>query len=173
MPSGYEKSLDYGGKEPSKLFMSLGLGLLYGIPLTIGAFVFAIWIVERSTSPTPFGIESIYWHDGDSGNIDGRAFRLANVDSPETGSVDAAIGAANCELERQLGYDAKEYVVELTLNAELVVTRDFGKDRYGRSVLELSANGKDVGESGVAAGYLRAWPHDGGKALVDKPDWCH
>ena len=172
MVSGYEKSPDYGGKEPSKLFMGVGLGILYGIPLALCAYALFNWAFASPAATTPYSVESIYWHDGDSGRIDGRDFRLANVDSPETGGVGAAIGGALCELERERGFDAKEYVVELTRDAELLVTREVGEDRHGRMVLELSADGEDVGASGVAAGILRPWPHEGSEALSDKPDWC-
>lgn len=114
---------------------------------------------------------SIYWSDGDSGRIDGVKFRLANVDAPETGGV-GAIGGAKCEFERELGFDAKAFMVELTRDAELVITHNSGPDRYEREVINLSANGQDVGEAGVAAGHLGPWPHRGRRALTKKPDWC-
>ncbi|GAB5455695.1 MAG: hypothetical protein Hens2KO_19240 [Henriciella sp.] len=114
---------------------------------------------------------SIYWSDGDSGRIDGVKFRLANVDAPETGGVGAR-GGAKCEFERELGYDAKAFMVELTRDAELVITSNSGPDRYERDVITLSANGQDIGEAGIAAGHLGPWPHRGRRALTKKPDWC-
>ncbi|MHA7899032.1 MAG: thermonuclease family protein [Henriciella sp.] len=113
----------------------------------------------------------IYWSDGDSGRIDGMKFRLANVDAPETGGVGAR-GGAKCEFERELGFEAKEFMVELTRNAELVITSSAGKDRYDREVITLSADGQDVAEAGITAGHLGDWPHKGRRALADKPDWC-
>lgn len=98
-------------------------------------------------------------------------FRLADVDAPETGGVGAR-GGAKCEAERALGYEAKAYIVELTRDAELVITSSSGADRYDREVITLSANGQDVGEAGIAAGHLGAWPHKGRRALAPKPDWC-
>lgn len=115
---------------------------------------------------------SIYWSDGDSGRLNGIPFRLANVDAPETGGVGAR-GGAKCEEERALGYEAKAYIVELTRGASLVIERDYGKDRYDRLVIDLSANGRDVGAAGIAAGHLRSWPHENGRALSPKPDWCN
>ena len=114
---------------------------------------------------------SIYWSDGDSGRIDGMKFRLANVDAPETGGV-GAIGGAKCEFERELGFEAKAFMVELTRNAELVISNNSGPDRYERNVVTLTANGQDVGEAGIAAGHLGPWPHRGRRALAKKPDWC-
>lgn len=114
---------------------------------------------------------NIYWSDGDSGRINGMKFRLANIDAPETGGVGAR-GGAKCELERERGYEAKEFIVELTRNAELEITARYGADRYDREVIDLSANGVDVGKVGTAAGHLEAWPHKGRKALAAKPNWC-
>ena len=113
----------------------------------------------------------IYWSDGDSGRLNGTDFRLANVDAPETGGV-GSWGGAKCEAERGLGYDAKAFMVALTNNAELEITGTYGADRYGRRVIDLAANGQDVGEAGIAAGHLGAWPHKGQRALQAKPRWC-
>ncbi|MEQ3746089.1 MAG: thermonuclease family protein [Henriciella sp.] len=114
---------------------------------------------------------SIYWSDGDSGRIDGMKFRLANVDAPETGGVGAR-GGAKCEAERALGFEAKAFMVELTRNANLVITSNQGPDRYEREVVTLSVNGEDIGSLGIEAGHLGAWPHRGRRALEAKPDWC-
>ena len=114
---------------------------------------------------------NIYWSDGDSGRIDGMKFRLANVDAPETGGV-GAIGGAKCEFERELGFEAKAFMVDLTRNADLVITSNSGADSYDRAVITLSAGGLDVGEAGKSAGHLGDWPHKGRRALSPKPDWC-
>mgnify|MGYP006292250181 FL=1 len=115
---------------------------------------------------------SIYWSDGDSGQLGGVPFRLANVHAPETGGVGAAIGGADCETERALGYESKAFMVERTRTSALVITRDYGPDRLGRQVVDLPADGIDLSRAGLEAGYLRPWPHDGKTALSDKPDWC-
>ena len=122
---------------------------------------------EAVTEPA----SSVYWSDGDSGRIDGVDFRLANVDAPETGGVGAR-GGADCEAERALGYEAKALMGELTRNGELEITARYGTDRYDREVIDLSADGIDVAEAGLAAGQLRPWPHRGRTALTAKPDWC-
>lgn len=138
--------------------------LLLLVPLAACSDSVAFQIIATSETP-------IYWSDGDSGRIDGMKFRLANVDAPETGGV-GAIGGAKCEYERELGFDAKAYMVELTRNAELVITSNSGPDRYERNVITLTANGQDVGEAGIAAGHLGPWPHRGRRALTKKPNWC-
>jgi endonuclease YncB( thermonuclease family) len=136
--------------------------------------ILAIGVSTCSLAPsgTSEPVTSIYWSDGDSGRIDGTDFRLADVDAPETGGVGAAIGGAECEREREQGFEAKEFMVELTRNADLVVTEKKAPDRYGRIVLSLSADGRDVATAGLDAGVLRPWPHRGSRALTDKPDWC-
>ena len=138
--------------------------LLLLVPLAACSEPIAVQINTSSES-------SIYWSDGDSGRIDGVKFRLSNVDAPQTGGV-GAIGGAKCEFERELGFDAKAFMVELTRDAELVITSNSGPDRYERNVITLSANGQDVGEAGIAAGHLGPWPHRGRRALTKKPDWC-
>ena len=128
--------------------------------------------VETSTT-AQVSIGAIYWSDGDSGRLDGVAFRLRDVDAPETGGVGAAIGGAKCEQERELGFLAKDFIVTLTSSAAIVITNDYGPDRFDRSVVDLQADGIDVASAGLEAGVLRAWPHDaGGTSLSAKPDWC-
>ncbi len=121
----------------------------------------------------PSEITSIYWSDGDSGMINGHIkFRLNSVDAPETGGVGAAIGGAKCELERERGYEAKEWVVELTRNADLEVSNEYGADRYGRLIVDLTVDAQDLGKIGVQAGHLKKWRHNGSKALERRPEWC-
>lgn len=114
---------------------------------------------------------SIYWSDADSGRLGDLKFRIANKDAPETGSLKQR-GGAKCEAERELGYEAKAYIVGFTKDKVIRITRDYGEDRYGRLVVDLSADGVDVGDAGVETGHLRDWPHKKGRALTPKPDWC-
>lgn len=111
----------------------------------------------------------IYWSDGDSGRLpDGTKFRLHGVDAPETGSMRQR-GGAECEAERELGFVAKETVVELTRGKAVTVTRDYGQDRYKRLVVDLEVDGEDLASALVAGGTHRTWDYDGG---APKPDWC-
>lgn len=114
---------------------------------------------------------NIYWSDGDSGRLDGLKFRLANIDAPETGRLGQRSGA-KCELEIKRGFEAKAYIVEFTRDTELKIINEYGEDRYGRLVIDLAADGKDVAQAGVMAGVLSDWPHKNGRALQKKPDWC-
>ena len=122
-------------------------------------------------SACAFANDAIYWSDGDSGRINGTPFRLANVDAPETGGIGGR-GGAKCEAERTLGYEAKAYMVELTRGATVTIERNYGEDLYGRLVVDLSVDHRDIATSGITAGHLRSWPHKKGRALAPKPDWC-
>jgi len=114
---------------------------------------------------------SIYWSDGDSGRLGDLKFRLANIDAPETRSLKQR-GGAKCEAERETGYDAKAFLVTFTKGKTLKIVRDYGEDRYGRLVIDLTADEEDVATAGIDAGHLRAWPHKKGRAQSPKPDWC-
>lgn len=114
---------------------------------------------------------TIYWSDADSGRLGILKFRLANIDAPETRSMKQR-GGAKCEAERELGYEAKAYMVGFTKDKAIRIVRDYGEDRYGRLVVDLEANGDDVGKAGVAAGHLKDWLHIKGRAQTAKPDWC-
>ncbi|WP_300378316.1 thermonuclease family protein [Henriciella sp.] len=131
----------------------------------LGACSFASSEEQARLSP-------IYWSDGDSGRLYGMDFRLADVDAPETGGVGAAIGGADCEQERELGFRAKAFMVELTREADLEITHQETPDRYGRTVIGLSANGEDVARAGLREGLLKPWPHEGSRAMTRKPGWC-
>jgi len=126
---------------------------------------------QSSLPTTSQSYTSIYWSDGDSGRLGDLKFRLANIDAPETGSLKQR-GGAKCEAERAIGYEAKAFLVTFTKGKTLQITKDYGEDRYGRLVIDLSADGTDIAAAGVNAGHLRAWPHKKGRALSPKPDWC-
>ena len=115
--------------------------------------------------PDPVDVTSIRWSDGDSGEIDGDRFRLANVDAPE-------IGNPACEAERDLGRQAKRYVRQITENADVKIHYEFEPDRYDRRVVDLQVDGVDLAELLIDRGFLKPWPHDRGRALRAKPDWC-
>ena len=125
----------------------------------------------QSPAPASQSYTSVYWSDGDSGRLGDLKFRLANIDAPETRSLKQR-GGAKCEAERAIGYEAKAFLVTFTKGKTLQITNDYGEDRYGRLVIDLSADGADVASAGVDAGHLRAWPHKRGRALSPKPDWC-
>ena len=84
---------------------------------------------ETSSSSETYS--SIYWSDGDSGRLGKLKFRLANIDAPETRSMKQR-GGAKCEYERELGFEAKAYIVGFTKNKTISIVRDYEEDCYGR-----------------------------------------
>ena len=156
---------DLKTRDMKRYFCGLGLG---SAVLLAGSVCAADEPAQPLTSRT---YSSIYWSDADSGRLGELKFRIANRDAPETGSLKQR-GGAKCEAERELGYEAKAYMVGYTKGKLIRIERDYGEDRYGRLVVDLSADGVDVGEAGDEAGHLRDWPHKNGRALAPKPDWC-
>jgi len=149
----------------------IGGSIIFWLALVWGLFS-SLANGSEVTSKAPV-ITTIYWSDGDSGRINGNLkFRLANIDAPETGGVGASIGGAKCEKERKLGYETKAYIVGITKNSKLIITKDFGYDKYERLVIDLTANGIDVGVNGIKNGFLKPWPHKGRRQLIKKPNWC-
>lgn len=147
-------------------------------------------LAQERVDMEPSVIKSIYWSDGDSGRLiyaDGRKikFRLANIDAPETGGI-GSIGGAKCERERELGFKAKEFMVELMKNVKNPkVAYSNGLDKYDRLVIDISVDypntaagaeykysRTNVSELGVLYGHLKEWPHKGRRQLAKKPDWC-
>lgn len=119
-------------------------------------------------SPTDGAADSqtvrVTWADGDSGRLDGREFRLHGVDAPE-GSPQRA----KCARERALSGDARNAARTITEGKAVRVSRRYGADSYGRELVDLSADGRDVATQLVAAGMLKRWNFEGGER---KPDWC-
>ena len=63
-------------------------------------------------------------------------------------------------------------MVGFTKSKIIRIEREYGEDRYGRLVVDLTADGIDVGNAGEEAGHLRNWPHKNGRAIAPEPDWC-
>lgn len=132
---------------------------------------------DDTSAKYPAGLEygdlsgTIYWSDGDSGRLGTLKFRLANIDAPETGSLKQQ-GGAKCELERKLGFEAKAFMVEFTRSKTIRIVREYGKDRYGRLVVDIETEDGDIASAGIHAGHLEKWPHVNGRAQSPKPDWC-
>ena len=137
----------------------------------IGVAIFASLPDMRAIEGEGEAVRSVYWSDGDSGRLDGKPFRLSNVDAPEKGGVGSQ-GGAKCEAEREQAFKAKQFIVEVTRNADVRISKSHGVDRYDREVVDISVNGKDLAELGLEAGVYKPWPHLGQRALIRKPNWC-
>jgi len=128
-------------------------------------FCLVIALILPITSASSSGV---YFYDGDSGIVDKIAFRLADIDAPESGN------RAQCEYERRLAVAAKKFMQGMAANKNIEISDIKYTDRYGRSIVNITADGVDLAEQGVSAGFLKPWPHDVyGKALGLKPNWCN
>lgn len=139
------------------------------IAVALGGAYYSSQSASASASSVTEEALTVYWSDGDSGRLsDGTKFRLHGIDSPETGSLKQR-GGAKCEAERELGYEAKEAALELTRGKAVTISELRGTDRYERTVVRLSLDGKDVAGLLVSGGTHKTWDYDGRQK---KPDWC-
>ena len=137
------------------LFIAMGL-MAGSFSLTVSASV-----------PT-----SVEWVDGESGRLNGKPFRLHDVDAPEIGGVGAKLRGAQCAKEVELGFRSRAYMAKLTRGRPVHVTAEYGIDPFGRMIVDLSMDEQDLAEAGLSEGVLRGWPEEQGRDAATKPDWC-
>lgn len=105
--------------------------------------------------------------DGDTFRADcgngSEPIRIADIDAPEMGG--------DCEAERAGAVAARDALTAL-LAGRLVEVRPLYPDRYARTVAQVSVGGSDVGAMLIEAGLAKPWPHDMGRALAPRPEWC-
>lgn len=110
---------------------------------------------EQAFAPTPASADEwrrVHVIDGDTIEAGGRRFRLANIDTPETGDL------ARCAAERRLGQRATARARALLSSAARIETQEVGRtDVYGRAVAHVLIDGRDLGEVLVAEGLARPW----------------
>ncbi len=100
----------------------------------------AVWGVAPAMAST-VNIRSCY--DGDTCRTTaGERIRLACIDAPERGRA---------------GSYAASLALRGMVQGKQVGIRRITSDRYGRTVAELTANGKNVGESLVDQGHARIY----------------
>lgn len=114
----------------------------------------------------------VYWADADSGRWNGIEFRLADVDAPETGHPNSAIGPAGCFEERELGIAAESWIKDYTTSNAPRPSGFANFDRYNRAVIYMRAGGRDLAELGKELGYLRSWKWENGRPVEQRPEWC-
>lgn len=110
---------------------------------------------------------SVEWVDGMSGRMNGKPFRLHNVDAPEAGGVGATVRSAACEQETELGFAARAYMAELTRGKAVAMTANYGVDTRGRQIVDLAVGEMDLASAGLKAGILQPVEDD-----ADSFDWC-
>lgn len=98
--------------------------------------------------------------DGDTLWFEGQKMRLEGYDTPE--STTNICGGRN---EIALARRATARFIELLNTTEIEIYSAGGSDRYGRDLVRITSNGRDVGDILVSEGLARYWP--------DGPEfWC-
>jgi endonuclease YncB( thermonuclease family) len=100
-------------------------------------------VVDGDTVKAPYGV----------------TYRLLGFDAPET-------HFAKCDAERELGFAAKQRLEELLATSEVKVIESGKRDKYGRTLAQLTANGRDVGDILIGEGLAR--PYHGER----RKSWC-
>ena len=88
-----------------------------------------------------------------------RRARLLGFDTPE-------ITDPGCAAERRLGLRAKARLTALVAAATRLDTHFQGNDRYGRALVQLRLDGRDVAATLIGEGL--AVPYSGGRRI----SWC-
>lgn len=103
-----------------------------------------------------------YVYDGDTVELkcpDGkRTARLVGFDTPETKDP-------GCPAEKALGDTATARLRQIVKGANITMRHD-GHDKYGRELVRLSADGRDVGDVLISEGLALAYR--GGSRI----NWC-
>jgi len=116
---------------------------------------------------TEAGCRVGFVYDGDTVELlcgaETRKARLVGFDAPET-------DPARCEAEAALGQAAKLRLGDLVARAQALpegmLLDDLGSDKYGRRLVVMRLQGRDVAEMMIAEGLAVSY---GGEARVD---WC-
>lgn len=95
--------------------------------------------------------------DGDTIRLDDERVRLIGVDAPE-------IHRAECLKERLRGQMAR-IALTLMLDGRTIVLQRDGKDRYGRTLAIVFADGVDVNAAMIDTHHAVKW-------TGRKHDWC-
>ena len=94
-------------------------------------------------------------------NLNGtERIRIANLDAPES-------YRPSCAKEKLAGIQAKKAAIQFFVrpSVDLDIQRR-STDRYGRSVADVSVNGKDFRQYMIAEGHGVEWKFN------EKHDWC-
>jgi len=98
----------------------------------------------------PTGVRSDCVVDGDTVWFGRTKVRIENIDTPE-------IGQAKCAYERKLGERARDRLLAILSAGAYRVIYSGRSDRFGRPLVRIAIDGKDVGDQLVAEGLARKW----------------
>lgn len=139
-------------KTPAKTVLGL---MAAGLMLAAGA---------SAPSATRLAPAGIYVIDGDTIALPGgERVRFAGIAAPEMPS------RAKCSREARLAVESRAHLQRLIREAKSVTLHrppgERNRDRYGRLLRDVRADGHDLGRAMMAAGHARPW-------TGRQPNWC-
>lgn len=119
--------------------------------------------VAASAEAADFNLTVI---DGDTLRQGKDRLRLLHIDAPETHEP-------RCPAERRKGKQATARLRQLIRSAWDVQVRDSGeRDKYGRRLVDLYLDGKDVGDILIAEGLAVPWEPGSAAWRERRAHWC-
>ena len=97
-------------------------------------------------------------HDGDTFWFEGEKFRIAVIDTPELNG--------RCLYERRLAIRARNRLADLMGTAEGFELARHGSDPFGRTLVTVTVNGRDIGQTLMRESLAKRWKR--GQPI----DWC-
>jgi len=103
--------------------------------------------------------------DGDTIVVDGRHYRLAEIDTPETNKK------PHCQNERDIGQAATRRLAELLTKGELTIVV-VGDGGFGRDLAYVYAGEVNVGETLLLEGLALKWTRGPKAKAARLAVWC-
>jgi len=97
--------------------------------------------------------------DGNTLSIGGERFRIEDIDAP------LMPGHARCQREIELAGRARDFLFSRLASATVIEVTRVERDRYGRTLGRVRADGADLGDALMSAGLAQSW--EGHRAR-----WC-
>lgn len=140
-------------------FFTVWSAPLLGSIICVAIFFLLVYPDEKSPEP----VEGVWVTavDGDTLKYQGQSLRLINVDTPEP----TQYGNAECPEEAALGDKASRYVKDLVSRNKVVIVYSGRNGGYGRPLVNVLVDGKDLGEMLIAEGLAEPW-------RGHQADWC-
>jgi len=98
--------------------------------------------------------------DGDTIRCGNTRYRIVALDAPET-------YRAECQYERNLGYQAAGRLAHLIYTRRLEIVPIAGRDKYGRTLAVVKVGGQDAAQILISEGLARFY--DG---RTRRQSWC-